>query len=310
MSLASHFKKRNSRINVSIVNQRTTTTETSSQLSNTCRSVKSGAKKKTADGGSIKEIESISPFTFDFPANAADADEKGQEEHGVSQKSTSSPFSFNFDAKGETTNISTKALKRRKRSKKKKQYEKSMLEADPPIFTKLDSFIKKTSEVSGGVCSMLKKDEKIKNLDQLRFSQSGDIYEEIETFENMLNTPKSEFAIHIRTPPGFSRNTLKQNRISSKLSNNAMSSKLMAGEESFRKTPGKKIQAIDNDKSSAAQQERKLQFRTSDKGRAMVNRDSLAVHQERSKGKNKEQAEDHNAFSFGFSFDSLLKDYL
>ena len=294
MSLASHFKKRNARINVSIVNQRTT--ETSSQLSN--RSVKSGAKTKTADGGSRKEIESISPFTFDFPANAAD--EKGQE-HGVSQKSTSSPFSFNFDAKG-TTNISTKTLKRRKRSKKKKQYEKTMLEFDPPIFTKLDNFIKKTSEIPG-VCSMLKKDEKIKRLDQLRFAQS-DIYKEIEPFENMLNTPKSEFAIHIRTPPGFSRNTLKQNQISSKLSN---VSKLIAGEESFRKTPGKKIQ---DDKSSATQQERKLQFRTSDKGRAMVNRDSLAVHQERSKGKNKEQAEDHNAFSFGFSFDSLLKDYL
>lgn len=293
MSLASHFKKRNARINVSIVNQRTT--ETSSQLSN--RSVKSGAKTKTADGGSRKEIESISPFTFDFPANAAD--EKGQE-HGVSQKSTSSPFSFNFDAKG-TTNISTKTLKRRKRSKKKKQYEKTMLEFDPPIFTKLDN-LKKTSEIPG-VCSMLKKDEKIKRLDQLRFAQS-DIYKEIEPFENMLNTPKSEFAIHIRTPPGFSRNTLKQNQISSKLSN---VSKLIAGEESFRKTPGKKIQ---DDKSSATQQERKLQFRTSDKGRAMVNRDSLAVHQERSKGKNKEQAEDHNAFSFGFSFDSLLKDYL
>ena len=294
MSLASHFKKRNARINVSIVNQRTT--ETSSQLSN--RSVKSGAKTKTADGGSRKEIESISPFTFDFPANSAD--EKGQE-HGVSQKSTSSPFSFNFDAKG-TTNISTKTLKRRKRSKKKKQYEKTMLEFDPPIFTKLDN-LKKTSEIPG-VCSMLKKDEKIKRLDQLRFAQS-DIYKEIEPFENMLNTPKSEFAIHIRTPPGFSRNTLKQNQISSKLSKNV--SKLIAGEESFRKTPGKKIQ---DDKSSATQQERKLQFRTSDKGRAMVNRDSLAVHQERSKGKNKEQAEDHNAFSFGFSFDSLLKDYL
>lgn len=293
MSLASHFKKRNARINVSIVNQRST--ETSSQLSNI--SVKSGAKTKTADGGSRKEIESISPFTFDFPANAAD--EKGQE-HGVSQKSTSSPFSFNFDAKG-TTNISTKTLKRRKRSKKKKQYEKTMLEFDPPIFTKLDN-LKKTSEIPG-VCSMLKKDEKIKRLDQLRFAQS-DIYKEIEPFENMLNTPKSEFAIHIRTPPGFSRNTLKQNQISSKLSN---VSKLIAGEESFRKTPGKKIQ---DDKSSATQQERKLQFRTSDKGRAMVNRDSLAVHQERSKGKNKEQAEDHNAFSFGFSFDSLLKDYL
>ena len=177
-----------------------------------------------------------------------------------------------------------------------------MLEFDPPIFTKLDN-LKKTSEIPG-VCSMLKKDEKIKRLDQLRFAQS-DIYKEIEPFENMLNTPKSEFAIHIRTPPGFSRNTLKQNQISSKLSKNV--SKLIAGEESFRKTPGKKIQ---DDKSSATQQERKLQFRTSDKGRAMVNRDSLAVHQERSKGKNKEQAEDHNAFSFGFSFDSLLKDYL
>jgi hypothetical protein len=42
----------------------------------------------------------------------------------------------------------------------------------------------------------------------------------------------------------------------------------------------------------------------------MVNHFSLAVRHERNEDRGEENPEDHNAFSFGFTFDSLLKDYL
>ena len=66
-------------------------------------------------------------------------------------------------------------------------------------------------------------------------------------------------------------------------------------------------------------QDRKLQFNSSNKGRAMVNHGSLAVHKEKSKILKRQQQEEQNhqkneeeqgggssPFSFGFNFSTLL----
>lgn len=125
----------------------------------------------------------------------------------------------------------------------------------------------------------------------------------------------------IRTPPGFSRSSErfaspvpKSNKTSLKISQRVIQSKPKKMNKAAIITEAElKPRSQRDDMNSSRRHERRvekdrsLRFNPADKGRAMVNHGSLAVRNERIEEKGDKTAD---AFSFGFTFDSLLKDYL
>lgn len=152
--------------------------------------------------------------------------------------------------------------------------------------------------------------EEIKK-DELLYTPTND-ETNVETHDNFTN---------VQPPPGFNSKATENESIPT--------STLLRPSDKFRKTPGKK-KSKENKKLSVArqmqlheldqrrknertirpkQQEMKIQFNTVTKGKAMVNRGSLAVHREKSKqvGRQAEQSvQEVNPFSFGFNFSTLL----
>eukprot|EP00979_Chaetoceros_neogracilis_P008296 scaffold1851_cov252-Chaetoceros_neogracile.AAC.4 len=302
MSLASHFKRkslnRTPHLNLAIAETDTGEREQvsigGSDLNN-----QNVERSKEASKLANPVLESTKGcFTIDLkqPGGGKDDD--------TSRENTQFTFGFDLQEGNITSNNSSKARKRRNRNKKKKKTHLEDSKEEPDARSLYDDAVGKES------------------LSQTFINETG------KDVTSILSTPKSKndalFRTAVRTPPGFCSYDNKNSYADALGGANYSSSK------PIRKTPGK----LDKKNASSSQhltqlqsfeqnaallqtttlgmgmaEERKLKFNTADKGRAMVNHSSLAVRKERTEARG-EDPDDHNAFSFGFSFDSLLKDYL
>lgn len=296
MSLASHFKKksvqRKSRANLSISIK--PDTGEMEQVSIECKKKLKNHPVETANNPTKPVLENSKGFTFDAKNPSGENDKSNLE--------VAAEFTFGFDLGDDITNAKSKSRKRRTRRKTKKKIETADTNEEPNMNLTSDDDINgnRSYSLSTGDNATLRIDECSYQPDKV------------------TQTPtKAAHAISsLRTPPGFcSHDNIRSNL-------GAIASVDSLPSRPLRKTPGKMGNKLHHTQFQSFEQnstllkepepipeERTMQFNTADKGHAMVNHSSLAVRRERTEERI-DDPDDHNAFSFGFSFESLLKDYL
>lgn len=282
-TLSSYFRKtgtrRSPRMNLISINGKKDNTQLSFRSST---ALNTNNLTGGIDESNIKPQDDVKrneePFSFGF--NLKKEDDAG--------KSQSSPFLFEFDLKED--NSQRKKKNKKRRNKKKQSKDNSRKEMDHGLET----------NATGTTSSSRVMHDSKSSTSGINHTETDSKKTPQKVENGMKEASKtSEFVQAIRTPPGFS------SRIMRKKPNTEIS--LSQQIDNLRQN------GLDQEQSPIDQSERILQFRSSDKGRAMVNRGSLAVRKEISRDRMKEPndlEEDNNAFSFGFTFDSLLKDYL
>ena len=361
MSLASHFTKKTSkrkepRINLLIVDKQST--EKSKVSINKPIKKKIESQDARTDASETRNEEKAGPFSFNFHITSS-SNEKDNKE------SKSAPFVFDFHLEG-SDGSKIKNRKRRNRHKKKKKKKiADDSETDGYIETAAVKAMHMSTESSGAVGPLgqqgTEKESFInidKSLTPKRVGLESKTFQEVES-KGKATTKQSKRAFAIRTPPGFTslgnvkglaNYTGTNNTVTAqafKAGSNSREEYIQAKDREERTIYNVKQnttmkfntsdrgRAIVNKNSLAVhlkknkqnsivsckdnlfsfgfgddtKQNAHIKFNTSDSGRAMVNHTSLAVHKEKSKEKSID-VDEHNAFSFGFSFDSLLKDYL
>lgn len=330
MSLASHFKKKSLQRKATLTNLLCINEESGEKSQVSFRAATSKIEKPEAPvvetSTTSNEKNGEETLSFQCPLESS---EKSKHQSNSCTEEEQSPFAFDFFDLKDDANGNHKTSKKKKKRKKKKRngnlsddFDKVGRQPMLPV-EDAESKISRT-----GQSEHSKKSSRFNVNDSSTPQKNQFGPGELQGIEESnIQTPnlKSEFAKTIRTPPGFSSNTMKIKQGASCIVGNRGGSTLSRQIDKLRETSGERMleeaplsaqhQSQSQLETSAipSQQERKLQFRASDKGRAMVNHGSLAVrkeiHRERTKDSS-ETSEDNNAFSFGFTFDSLLKDYL
>jgi hypothetical protein len=321
MSLSSYFTKKSSQRKTRSINLSFVSPETGEKHPISLRPKKSsiGTAKATSE-----ETKSSSTSTKDRPGSSGPVGSESQ--IPPIEKNT---FTFGFILDEDDIPKSSKAKKRRNRGKKKNKNEKG-----PLLNAQNDSDLANTNiqQQTGllshetGTDHCTKEDTKEStaeshNLEVVPPSISSSICDEnipmmsshqpSEKVSESFNLNQNNNRNVIRTPPGFRKLPLKQRpQQTSQLlpkshtqSGTAITTPKAIIHPSLHETIPSKI----HDRSKS--KERKLRFNPSEKGHAMVNHYSLAIRNERIEEKVGTTG-DSNAFSFGFTFDSLLKDYL
>ena len=258
---------------------------------------------ETATNPTKPVLDNSKGFTFDVKNPSGENDK--------SKLEAAAEFTFGFDLGDDVTknqNANSKSRKRRTRRKTKQKIETADTKETPNMkFT--------TDGVTDGNQSYSPSKGETNEDATLIIDASS--YQP----DKVTPTPKKAAQVisSLRTPPGFSSRDNIRSNVGAIASADSLASRPL------RKTPGKmgnKLHQSQQTQFRSFQQnstlqnepkpipdERKLQFNTADKGRAMVNHSSLAVRREKTDA-TIDDPDDHNAFSFGFSFESLLKDYL
>ena len=348
MSLSSYFNKKTAQRKVG-TNLSTVKPETTAEKSEVSIKAPEATEKKGTSTNNIAkstdkkgEDRDRGGIKFDFKIDSSD--QKKSE-----QKSSPFTFGFELDDTNAKTKTRRKRNRRKmkKQNESTTKTDDSDSDGDDEVsLTAMHAFLESAEALA--LDNSNRPQKCIWSATKLETSTTPQQVRLQETKESNDKTPqtKSKAKAHsIRTPPGFTSNTnktkgdtdtaigtLSQHTIkeSTTPKKSASTSGMEVSSES--KAPGKKkkkkkkpvssqrqaqLEALEEKRTvqsstskKVIKQERTLQFNTSDKGRAMVNHGSLAVHKERSKEKNDDHEDASNAFSFGFTFDSLLKDYL
>lgn len=300
MSLSSYFTKKHVQRRTQTINQSAVSLETGEK-----RPITLGSKSiATAQATSQTKSSRIKKGTPDL----GDVGFENQ----VSPPVENNKFTFGFNLDKDDNQTSRKAKKRRNRGKKKKKGKDPLLkdsdtcskgETEDEI-VKTKNKVVATSHVESSIC------EETATISS--FGRSEKVNEPTPSNESLQNI--------IRTPPGFSR--LPRHHQQQQQTLELTENNVRKGTKRTRKTPRKiNMQTVGNRSLSQHEnipsqiddqyivKERKLRFNPAEKRHAMVNHHSLAVRNERMEEK-VEKGGDNNAFSFGFTFDSLLKDYL
>jgi len=147
-------------------------------------------------------------------------------------------------------------------------------------------------------------------------NQDQNMSHDHDTKEEVISKASSAAAIRniVRRTPG--KNLLKKKKKKPLSSQRQAQLKALEEKRLAQTQPTSKMISASADGKNSGKESKKLQFNTSDKGRAMVNHGSLLVHRERNKpntkGKLQEIESDlddedgSSPFSFGFNFNSLL----
>lgn len=300
MSLSSYFAKKSVPRKTQTINLSVVSPETGEKRPISLRSMSTGiekAKSQVAKPSSTETGGGIGAESLKCPS----------ENH---------KFTFGFVLDEQGTQKSSKAKKRRNRGKKKKRRKQSLIKQN-------DSCHDNISQQGAILYNNSDGDDSFQMENSEPTLESHDTAvapPRITSLTQESNVPipsyePCEKVDFVRTPPGFSKPVQRQTLpVREDYTQN--------GIPPMRNTPrkinkqkislaGQSLQDIMpsrlHDKTVA--KERKLKFNPSEKGHAMVNHSSLAVRNERIEDKVGKSV-DYNAFSFGFTFDSLLKDYL
>mmetsp|Transcript_13392 Transcript_13392/g.25139 ORF Transcript_13392/g.25139 Transcript_13392/m.25139 type:complete len:306 (+) Transcript_13392:168-1085(+) len=305
MSLSSYFAKKSVPRKTQTINLSVVSPETGEKRPISLRSKSTGIAKSKS--------QVAKPSNTEDTCNGGDI---GSE--SLKSPSENHKFTFGFVLDEQDTQTPSKAKKRRNRGKKKKKRKQSLIEQNDSCHDNIPQqvgipYYNNRSDGDGSF--------QMENSDPTLESQDTAIAPpRITSLTQEGNVPVSSYEPcgkrdFVRTPPGFSKPVQQQTLL-------VREDYTQNGLSLMRKTPRK----INKQKVSIAGQslqdiipsrlhektvakERKLKFNPSEKGHAMVNHSSLAVRNERIEDK-VGKAADYNAFSFGFTFDSLLKDYL